>query len=213
MDFSTPAARDFATLSPGLFQPFYIGDGTRLDGTTKQSFRVPVGATRLFVGTADPGNWSDNGGSFDVTVEQEVADITEYCTAKVTSEGCLPAIGYTGYPTLNGSQAFDVVCDEVSPGQRGTLLYGRAPYGAAFQGGYLCTNVMVMRTPILQAPPTASGLACSSSFVFDFDAWIQGGNDPTLAPGETIYAQWWMRDNGAWSKTGLSDAIEIQLCQ
>lgn len=213
LDFSSAASRDFDLLAPELFQPFFIGDGLREDGTTVQSFRVPSGATRLFVGTADPNAWSDNTGSFGLTVEQEIADITSFCTAKPSSEGCLPTIGYTGYPALNGSHAFDVVCSEVSPGTRGVLFYGHAQYGAAFQGGYLCTNVMIKRTPLVKSPPTPSGLACSSSFTFDFNAWILSGNDPTLVPGETIFAQWWMRDSGSWSSTGLSDSIEIQLCQ
>ena len=213
LDFTTAPSRDFDRLSPALFQPFFVGNGLREDGTTLQEFEVPAGATRLFLGIADTDGWASNGGAFDATVEQEVADITEYCTAKVTSEGCLPTIGYTGYPTLTGTHAFDVVCGEITPGKRGTLFYGRAVYNVPFQGGYLCTNVLIKRTPIVKSPPSASGLSCSSSFSFDFNAWILSGNDPTLVPGETIYAQWWMRDSGAWSSTGLSDAIEIQLCQ
>lgn len=211
LDFTTPSSRDFDRLSPALFEPFFIGDGLRIDGSTVQEFEVPAGATRLFLGIADPDAWASNGGAFDATVEQEVADITQYCTAKLSSKGCLPQIGYSGYPALDGGHAFDVFCSQVSPGQRGTLFYGRAVYNVPFQGGYLCTNVLLKRTPIVQAPP-GSG-PCSSSISFDFNAWILSGNDPTLIPGETIYAQWWMRDSGAWSSTGLSDAIEIQLCQ
>jgi hypothetical protein len=192
-------------------QPFFIGDGLRVEGITLQEFEVPAGATRLFLGVADPDAWASNGGAFDATVEQEVADTTQFCTAKVSSKGCLPQIGYSGYPTLDGGHAFDVFCSQVSPGQRGTLFYGRAVYNVPFQGGYLCTNVLIKRTPIVQAP--AGSGPCASSFSFDFNAWILSGNDPTLIPGETIYAQWWMRDSGAWSSTGLSDAIEIQLCQ
>ena len=211
--FGTPASRDFSLLQPELYQVFFIGDGLREDGVTVQEFAAPVGATRLFLGSADPSVWNNNSGSFSMLIEQEVAEITPYCTAKRTAAGCMPAIDYTGYPTLTGAHAFEVVCRNVSPGQRGTLFYGRSPISAPFQGGMLCTNVLIKRTPITKAAATQSGAACSSSFTFDFDAWIQSGNDPSLTPGATIYAQWWMRDSQSPSKTGLSDAIEIQFCQ
>jgi len=70
LDFSTLAARDFASLSPLLKQPFFIGDGLRNDGTTVQSFIVPTGATRLFLGTMDGFGWYNNTGSLAVTVTQ-----------------------------------------------------------------------------------------------------------------------------------------------
>jgi len=69
LDFSTALSRDFATLSPLLSQPFYIGDGLRNDGVTVQSFLVPAGATRLFLGTMDGFDWLNNVGSLRVTVE------------------------------------------------------------------------------------------------------------------------------------------------
>ena len=67
LDFSTPASRDFATLSPGLKQPFFIGDGFRNDGITQQLFIAPAGATRLFLGTMDGYDWLNNFGSLEVT--------------------------------------------------------------------------------------------------------------------------------------------------
>jgi hypothetical protein len=71
LDFSTGASRNFATLSPQLKQPFFIGDGKQANGTV-QSFVVPAGATRLYVGSMDGQQWSDNDGGFAVTVKQGV---------------------------------------------------------------------------------------------------------------------------------------------
>ncbi len=68
LDFGTLAARDFDSLSPLLKQPFFIGDGFKNDGTTIQSFTVPEGATRLFLGTMDAFEWENNTGSLSVTV-------------------------------------------------------------------------------------------------------------------------------------------------
>jgi hypothetical protein len=67
LDFSTPASRDYLSVSPGLKQVFFIGDGLTSSGETQQVF-IPAGATRLFLGTMDGCCNSDNSGSFTVHV-------------------------------------------------------------------------------------------------------------------------------------------------
>jgi hypothetical protein len=67
LDFTSAASRNFSSLSPALKQPFFIGDAKRSDGT-QQQFIVPSGATRLYVGSMDGQQWSDNAGGFSVTV-------------------------------------------------------------------------------------------------------------------------------------------------
>ena len=66
LDFSTAAQRDFKSLSPGLRQPFFIGDGRTSTGEVQQ-FVAPTGATRLFICTMDSYEWSNNVGGFYVT--------------------------------------------------------------------------------------------------------------------------------------------------
>jgi Flp pilus assembly protein TadG len=73
LDFSTPESRDFSTLSPKLRQPFFIGDGLREDGSTVQTFVVPSGATRLYIGIMDGQQWTDNSGSFTTGVIRPMA--------------------------------------------------------------------------------------------------------------------------------------------
>lgn len=65
---------DFRVLEPSLGQVFFIGDGRTSDDVVQQ-FRIPPGATRLFLGMVDicqPGEaagcYFDNGGSLEVTV-------------------------------------------------------------------------------------------------------------------------------------------------
>jgi hypothetical protein len=59
----------FGSLSPGLKQPFFIGDGLTGTGSgNQQTFVVPNGATRLFLGTVDGTGWANNPGGFSVTV-------------------------------------------------------------------------------------------------------------------------------------------------
>jgi hypothetical protein len=66
LDFTTT---NFTTLSPGLKQAFFIGDGLTGTGSgTVQTFIAPPGATRLFLGTSDGFGWFNNTGSFLVGV-------------------------------------------------------------------------------------------------------------------------------------------------
>jgi hypothetical protein len=77
LDFSTAASRDFATLAPLLKQPFFIGNGLMNDLITVQTFQVPAGATRLFLGTKDGMGWYNNVGSLEVSVDVAAAPIPE----------------------------------------------------------------------------------------------------------------------------------------
>lgn len=58
---------DFLTLSPGLKQPFFIGDGWT-SGAASQAFIAPAGATRLFLASWDAHNSLNNTGAFDVDI-------------------------------------------------------------------------------------------------------------------------------------------------
>ena len=66
LDFSSASSRDFHTLEPQLRQVFFIGDGRRSTGEV-QRFVIPPGATRLYLGTMDGWEWSNNIGGFNVS--------------------------------------------------------------------------------------------------------------------------------------------------
>lgn len=68
-NFNTAASRNFSSLSPALKQVFYIGDGRNAEGNL-QTFVVPAGATRLFLGTMDGFQWLGNGGVFSVVITE-----------------------------------------------------------------------------------------------------------------------------------------------
>jgi hypothetical protein len=69
LDFSgSGVGTSFTTLSPALKQAFFIGDGLTGTGTgSVQTFVVPAGATRLFLGSSDGFGWFNNSGTFSVT--------------------------------------------------------------------------------------------------------------------------------------------------
>ena len=75
LDFSLAGLGvDFLSLTPGLGQVFFIGDGVTA-GNVFQQFIAPTGATRLFLGIPDafgfngaPGAFDDNDGSYRIRV-------------------------------------------------------------------------------------------------------------------------------------------------
>jgi Flp pilus assembly protein TadG len=74
LDFSTQSARDYTTLEPKLAQSFYTGTG-QTSGGTQQTIVVPPHATRLFLGTMDGHEWSNNVGGFTATITQYTIEI------------------------------------------------------------------------------------------------------------------------------------------
>jgi Flp pilus assembly protein TadG len=69
LSFDTAPLRNFTSLEPQLKQTFFIGDG-RSDAGEVQQFKVPPGATRLFIATWDTYEWNNNVGSFSITVHR-----------------------------------------------------------------------------------------------------------------------------------------------
>jgi hypothetical protein len=86
LDFTPSAAQDYLTLSPLLQQAFFIGDGLTSAGI-QQYVIVPVGASRLYLGTMDGCCWFDNSGSFTVQVS-EVPEVPEPLTGLLLGLGC-----------------------------------------------------------------------------------------------------------------------------
>ena len=121
---------------------------------------------------------------------------TIYCTAKTTSSGCVPSIGFSGLP----GPLFVVRCFQVEPGQLGVLFYSTSgPAAIAFQGGTLCVVPPVNRMPVQHS----GGFATCSGTYFQ----PMGGVIGMLAPGTTVHCQHWFRDPGDAFGTGLSDAL------
>lgn len=77
LDFST-IRLDFASFAPALRQVFFIGDGLTGTGAgVAQNFVIPSGATRLYLGTMDGFEWSNNLGLFEVIATHSISPIPE----------------------------------------------------------------------------------------------------------------------------------------
>lgn len=143
---------------------------------------------------------------------------TAYCTAKVTSNGCTPAISSQGIPSASATSGFVVKSINVRNKKSGLLFYkvNGSQASTPYQGGTLCVGP----SSIKRTPPTNSGGAlppvsdCSGVFTVDMNSFAHGLLGGVPAPellifGTTVQAQWWGRDPGfaAPNNTMLSDAL------
>jgi probable HAF family extracellular repeat protein len=140
-------------------------------------------------------------------VEMPVALPSTYCTAKVNSLGCSPAIGSIGYASVGSNQPFLITCGNVLNNKSGLLFYGFGQIAAPFQGGYLCVQPPSTRTPV-QLSGGSTGLpSCTGQYSYDFNALIRSGVDTRLFQGVNTCAQFWMRDPASFPTVGLSDGL------
>jgi hypothetical protein len=130
-----------------------------------------------------------------------------YCTAKVTSQGCVPRIASLGQPRISLPTPFSINASDLPSGVHGLLMYSKSALDQLpFQGGTLC-----IRPPGVRIPTNDSGGAatCGGRFGFDFAAWIASGADPGLVAGQPLWAQYYFRDPGDAFGAGLTDAITV----
>jgi len=132
-----------------------------------------------------------------------------YCTAKVNSLGCTPAISYSGTPKAIPLAPFNSTASNFLNQKTGLLFYSHAPASTAFQGGFKCAADPVRRTGALNSGGSTSGNDCTGTYSLDFNARITSGIDPSLVAGAEIYAQYWSRDPATASHTALSNAVRF----
>jgi len=147
-----------------------------------------------------------------VQLFQALDDPTTYCTAKTSSAGCLPTVGWSGTPGILDADPLVVSAVDVPMAKNGLMFYGLS--GAAvlpFVGGTLCAAPPLRRTGI-QSSGGSMPDACSGTLTFDLDAWLASGSDPQLTPGVLIHGQFWMRDRLDPFGVGLSNAIALFVC-
>ena len=137
--------------------------------------------------------------------------VASYCTAKVNSQGCAPAITWSGLPLLATATPFEIVATNVLNQQNGLLFYGYASASVPFQGGTLCVALPLLRTALRNSGGSLGAPNCSGSYALDFKAHMASGVDPELFAGAEVFAQWWCRDPSAASTTGLTDALHFHV--
>jgi subtilisin-like proprotein convertase family protein len=143
-----------------------------------------------------------------------IGGFTTYCTAKINSLACTPAIAGSGTPSATSGSGFSVTCTQVINNKSGLLFYGSTGQGAVpFQGGTLCVKTPIKRTPAQSSGGNPPPNDCSGNYSIDMNAFAVGG--PPAAPfltvaGTVVDCQWWGRDPGfaAPNNTMLSNGLE-----
>lgn len=138
---------------------------------------------------------------------------TTYCTAKVNSLGCTPAISSAGSPSASHATAFRIRATNVVSSSFGLLIYSKTGADAKpFQGGLLCVASPVLRTALQASGGSPPPKDCTGVFAFEFNDFIASGKDPGLLAGQPVWTQYWYRDQGSASGTGLTDGLHFTIC-
>lgn len=138
---------------------------------------------------------------------------TVYCTPKINSLGCTPSIASSGTPRIVPSIPFDISASGIINNKNGILFYGFGDKALAFQGGTLCVDPPIKRTPPKSSQGNPPPNDCSGEYHYDFNALIASGSDPALTAGVTVRAQYWSRDPQSSFTVSLTDALRFTIRQ
>ena len=136
---------------------------------------------------------------------------SSYCTGKVNSQGCTPAISSTGVAALTSADDLHITCSNVINNKSGVLFWGTLPLAtpAPFLGGLNCVKAPVKRTPVQVSGGTPPPDNCSGTYDFHFTHAYMAAN--LLVVGSEVHGQYWYRDPaiGDGTNAGLSNAISF----
>lgn len=143
-------------------------------------------------------------------------NVSTYCTAGTSVQGCVPAIEGVGRPRVDAVDGFNVRIASLPGGRYGTFFYGFASASQPWtqlSSSLLCVAPPVQRTGVQDGMGTV-GL-CDGLLQQDFNEWLYahptGLGSPFVA-GQMFRIQGWYRDPGAPGQTNLSDALVFSLC-
>jgi hypothetical protein len=153
--------------------------------------------------------------------EGGVAAPTSYCTAKLTANGCSPTIGSTGTASATAGSGFNVTGTNFINNKSCLLFYGVSGRATTpFQGGTLCVNAQIKRTPGTNTFGNPPPNDCSGIPTIDMNSFAVGGLGGTPLAALTVFGtvvdcQWWGRDPGYSppNNTQLSNALEYTVGQ
>jgi len=202
---------------------FKCSDGPPYGGSGNSSWlgeAVALQGTRLVAGAGNVDGTSlpQTGAAYVFNVQTQNSAPTFYCTAKTDSKGCRPRFHHEGIASATGTlqgHPYRVKSWDILPKVPGMLFYGTN--GAAsvpFAGGFNCIQQPLRPTQMELTKMNGMPLPCNGQFIFDFNAWIASGNDPSLTAGQDVWMQYWYRDPTGMpgSNIGLTDGIYVSIC-
>jgi hypothetical protein len=135
-----------------------------------------------------------------------------YCTAKVNSHGCSPAIGSSGTPSISGADNFFVTASQELNQRSGLMIWSTVPATQHVLGGILCVHSF-KRTPAQNSGGSAlPTIDCSGTYSYFFSHAYMSAQSVTA--GTTVYAQYYGRDPFISDGSGasLSNGLEFAVC-
>lgn len=182
--------------------------------TTAQLLAVLSSLDALYVS----GDWISGyeTASLDNVLVSGPCALVVYCTAGTTSNGCVPAIGWTGTPSTTAPSGFTISVANLEGEKTGLIFYGISgpaaiPWGVGTS--YMCVAAPNQRTGTQNSGGTNG--ACDGTLALDWNDYVAtnpGVLGAPFAPGQIVEAQAWFRDPPAPKTTNLSNALEFSVC-
>jgi hypothetical protein len=168
------------------------------------------------IDTGDPSQMDPDGSRIDMGVypfdSSYCGPSGTYCSAKANSQGCSPAIGSTGTPSISGPDDFFVTASQELNQRSGLLIWGLTPSATLALGGILCVQPFT-RTPAQNSGGSALPIIdCSGTYSYFFSHAYMLAHG--LGGGTTVYAQYYARDPFIADGTGasLSNGLQFTVC-
>jgi hypothetical protein len=142
---------------------------------------------------------------------QQCASPTAYCTALLSSSGCLPSMASVGTPSISNPFGFTLGANQLEAQQNGLLFFGTTGQDTLpFFGGTLCVLSPLYRLSVQNSGGTTG---CDGAIAYTLDEFLNhptGG--PLLVAGTTVDCQVWFRDPPATLTVGLANGLEFTIC-
>jgi hypothetical protein len=137
--------------------------------------------------------------------------VAPYCTAKVSSSGCIPSIRAEGFASLSIPASLVVRSTQLEINVSALTFFGTSGLQSTpFQGGFLCVKPPLHRLPIQNS---SGGAACFGSIAYTLQDYLDHpGGGSLVVPGASIDSQTWFRDPQAATTTGLSGSVRFDVC-
>ncbi len=166
---------DLDEISLGMLGPIAAAGDVNTDGVPDLLVAgglTPPGSSALFLGGCEPPEL--------------------YCTAKTSSQGCVPESSWSGASSASVGPDFRAIATRVPGKTPALLVWSNAAAALPFGGGWLCVGAPLKRSSALLSRGPAQG--CDGQVDYTFTKAYLAGHGQ--GPGSEIYAQFWLRDPG-----------------
>jgi len=207
-------------------QPVFL-QGDMIEYTPRNFATVTsVGGIQFNNGNGRPLSFNDNGtttlrlsmaGGLGAIAKVTIGCIpapTPYCTAGISTNNCVPSIGFAGTPSVAAASGFTIDVANVEGNKQGLLYYGLTGATALVWGpgstSFQCVKSPTQRMGILNTGG-ASG-TCTGALTQDWLTFLNGhpaAYGQPFGAGITVNAQAWYRDPLAVKTTNLSNALQF----